>query len=1661
MSSAHDRLVSLIEFAQQSARLRSKFVSSVAQHRLFSMHEHEIQGLPGIHLDLHDAEGDDEVWLSVERLHPDPPPRIKSEILRPWVEVQDLPTEPPKLLGQIDLRFLGATTAAPETGQNSKAGITSSAGAKVGDSLSFVSLADFAKASIVRSQFSDYLDSEWRPWAEREKPRRRSIQLYSKLFTLKQQLEGGIVESQIELVWGAGICVWNCDGMRVAYPLVTRLVELALDPENGNLKVRPRQADARLEIDWCSGVENCEVSVLEKTAKDHFAAVTTTFSPFDQSTFESLLRSAATTLDAHGVYWPETVPSEDRSIPDADEHLKVTNTWVVFARPRTQGVFLQDLEKLKEAIQESEGKEELPPAVKALVTDPETTSREIDLPEFRGLSVAYAGESGSSSPKSKVRDLYFPKAFNDEQVRIVQLLEVFNGVVVQGPPGTGKTHTIANVICHFLANGKRVLVTSMKDPALAVLQEQLPEEIRPLSIALLASEHGGMKQFEHAIHKIASEVQSLDLGATKREILRLQERIEALHGSLAGIDRKISDWARRNLAKIRLDDQEIDPQDAAREVVSNEALLGLIPDEIGVAPTFAPRFSDSEIVQLREARRELGIDIDYLHASLPQLVEFPEARALLDAHVDLCELEKLKLGIERGEVPTLADSGPDTLARAANLAVLVETLRGLREEVVRANQAWTNDARENLRRKEKAELFKMLEALGAELNAESAAQKSFLARPVETPGEVERDLEVRAAIGNLAEGRSPFGLIAGLLGKSEQKRRLRGILILGNPPASAADWRQVLAFLDHLQRLRALALRWNQLAAPIGLAPVPGDAAEGGLKAAELYGLYAKVRAIVQAESDLRDQAVRVFPRWPHHRLVSEDAEKLDDLERALRHHLAKNRLANVWNTMGRFSKVLDGRQGRVVEDLRRFLKETLGNSQVSEATLQSTWSALMTELSRVLALKSALATVRDVCALIEDSGASQFAESLRQPLQGAHDPLLPDNLKSVWRVRRLASHLDSIDAHLALKKLAREREELSTDLARAYRDIVGKRTWLNLTQNASHSVRAALQGYLNAIMKIGKGTGKRAVRYRQDARKAAELANPAVPAWIMPHYRVSESLPPRIGCFDLVVIDEASQSDLTALPAMLRAKKILVVGDDKQVSPEGVGLEEDKVRNLMGRFLADQVPTFGPQMAPDRSMYDLFKVVFAGSSVTLKEHFRCVTSIIEYSKREFYNHELRPLRIPRASERLDPPLIDVVVENGFRTEDVNLPEVRFIVDEIRHIVADPRMKDRSIGVVSLLADKQAFAVWERLTAEVGPDVIRRHQIACGDARTFQGKERDIMFLSMVSAPNDVGAPPTRATFEQRFNVAASRARDRMYLVRSVGPENLSDADKLRRSLIAHFSSPFAQDEVRAADLRKLCESPFEREMYDELISRGYLVTPQVGVGQYRIDLVVEGGNDERLAIECDGDQYHGADQWASDMRRQRVLERAGWVFWRCFASAFLRRRGHVIEDLQKSLRERGIEPVGAAGARRSIHTERRTVSPSMEKRATLNAFQECPTVATSSEIPPVGPQGARADFVAPPLRSVTATDRPAAERTAAPLDAQQTLFSRRESDDLDPKMLREVEQLCRGQNLKSADHRAKLGALWVYHLGTEGPVAARLKELGFKFANNKGWWIK
>jgi very-short-patch-repair endonuclease len=92
------------------------------------------------------------------------------------------------------------------------------------------------------------------------------------------------------------------------------------------------------------------------------------------------------------------------------------------------------------------------------------------------------------------------------------------------------------------------------------------------------------------------------------------------------------------------------------------------------------------------------------------------------------------------------------------------------------------------------------------------------------------------------------------------------------------------------------------------------------------------------------------------------------------------------------------------------------------------------------------------------------------------------------------------------------------------------------------------------------------------------------------------------------------------------------------------------------------------------------------------------------------------------------------------------------------------------------------------------------------------------------------------------------------------------------------------------ADPEAACTNDFERAVLRRLRERGLQPIPQYRIGNFRIDFVMSTSDGRRLAVECDGDRYHGAESFAADLRRQAVLERVGnATFVRVRSSVFHR----------------------------------------------------------------------------------------------------------------------------------------------------------------------------
>jgi very-short-patch-repair endonuclease len=1175
----------------------------------------------------------------------------------------------------------------------------------------------------------------------------------------------------------------------------------------------------------------------------------------------------------------------------------------------------------------------------ALVSEPSDEPLAFQAVSFRGISSR--GDTGGSH---KPQDLFFPLPYNEEQVTIVKNLTHAAGVAVQGPPGTGKTHTIANIICHYLAQGKRVLVTSRGDAALNVLQEKIPDEVRSLTVALLASDREGVRQFQASIETIQHRVSQLNPELTMREIERCQSSIDRAHSELLSIDRRINEIALHQLSEIEVDGVPMRAQRLAELVQSGNELHGWFDDAVSLTPEFAPPFDDSEAGRIRQARRTLGADLVYVDKRIPSAENFPSVEEISRLHDLLAEKNRIEDELHNEELAALKAFTPKTLDNARAFLQSIDGALELLTDIEEAGEEWPFALRAKCQKSTFDSERRALEELLSGLDEIVSARAEFLMHPVSMADEVFDNSKSLEAIKNAADTGKPFGLLS--FGAADAKRYIQGVRIDGKPPARAEEWAHVHRYVILHSKVRAFCIRWNGVTELLSLPPLNGGLA--GLRQIEVTATLAQKAHRLATHFDvvLSTQALDVFAALPDE-LSGGTRSELEALRQRIVQILTLDELSQAPVRLAQLTEKLAGCSGPVVDAMRSFVESSLGDGTLSNASVASQYTELLAELRRIAGLASEMGCIREGAQQIAEAGAPKLAERVRSvPIASSGDDVVfPVTWRDAWNWARMKEHLDRIEDRAELRSLGERRRELETGLARFYREMVAKSAWLATKKNATPRILQALAGYAIAVRKIGQGTGPNATRYRRDARQAMFDAAGAVPCWIMNHTRISEAMPPEVGMFDLIIVDEASQSDLWALPAILRGKKILVVGDDKQVSPDGGFIEAGRIQELRQRFLSKQ--PYAAEMTPEKSLYDLAARVFAATQIMLREHFRCIPPIIAYSNRTFYKGQIQPLRIPRASERIEPPLVDIYVKGGVRdAHDCNQQEAEAIADEINAILANEKLKGRTIGVVSLLGAEQAKLIDSVVIRKCDAGELRRRKFLCGDARTFQGSERHIMFLSLVVDSLNCKALSGNM-FDQRFNVAASRAQDRMYLVRSVQLSDLSDKD-LRTGLLAHFDNPLVVDKAEAELLIDRCESGFEKQVYSELVSRGYRVTPQVKTGAYRIDMVVEGQGDLRLAIECDGDEFHGPDRWQHDLSRQRVLERAGWVFWRCFASTWVLRKDEVMEELVQFLYRMGIEPLGAIETasriveKRVFKPESDTLDLQSEQSANANDTEAC-----------------------------------------------------------------------------------------------------------------------
>lgn len=457
--------------------------------------------------------------------------------------------------------------------------------------------------------------------------------------------------------------------------------------------------------------------------------------------------------------------------------------------------------------------------------------------------------------------------------------------------------------------------------------------------------------------------------------------------------------------------------------------------------------------------------------------------------------------------------------------------------------------------------------------------------------------------------------------------------------------------------------------------------------------------------------------------------------------------------------------------------------------------------------------------------------------------------------------------------------------------------------------------------------------KFPHDKFNALKNAFPCIIAGIRDF---AEYVPLEPNLFDILIIDEASQVSISqAFPAMLRARKVVVLGDQNQfsnvkTSNASLAINQQYVGDLINVFRKEFEAS-----ANDLERVRMFNIKtsvldfvdqHANFAIMLKKHFRGYPELIDFSSKYFYGHDLQAVKI--RGKPIDEVIVFDEIEHDGKAEifgNTNTLEAKFILDELRNLLHIP--EPPSVGIVTPFTDQQKLISKMVYEDEDREKFLSDLKLKIMTFDSCQGEERDQIWYSLVATnennklshifPKDLEKAEDVETVLrlQRLNVGFSRAKEQTRFIHSMGISQLSGAFGIA---VRHFNQ--VRDAALSAPSHDQVDSnsPMEVKLLDWLkqtrffrdMGKSLRVTPQFKIGEYlkqldpgyshplyRVDFLLqlktEAGRIQNIILEYDGFKEHfdNLEEIDSsnyqyyyregDIEREKILEGYGYKILR------------------------------------------------------------------------------------------------------------------------------------------------------------------------------------
>ncbi|MBL58011.1 MAG: hypothetical protein CMP61_12565 [Flavobacteriales bacterium] len=433
-------------------------------------------------------------------------------------------------------------------------------------------------------------------------------------------------------------------------------------------------------------------------------------------------------------------------------------------------------------------------------------------------------------------------------------------------------------------------------------------------------------------------------------------------------------------------------------------------------------------------------------------------------------------------------------------------------------------------------------------------------------------------------------------------------------------------------------------------------------------------------------------------------------------------------------------------------------------------------------------------------------------------------------------------------------------------------------------------KAYYNSLKFFSKvlsaRTGRKRKEYYQNIRISELQAT--FPIWLSKLSGLSKCLPLDENQFDLVIIDEASQCDIpSCLPALQRAKRAVFVGDPKQL----------RFISFMPKFkehsLQEKHNVFADYKGNSILDFAIDSLQESDQIVMLNEHFRCHPSIINFSNEEFYFKGLNVMKLTPSSHQNSKQLFQRI--NGKRTKaGVNKEEIDYIIEEIKKIIEEEvllaRKMKTKIGIISPFRH-QADAIAKVLIDSFTSEEINKHQIRCSTPYSFQGQERDIIFISISLDGDSHGSAFAYMNKEDVFNVCVTRAKHKQVVVYSFDMETLANHHLIKKM----YQLELKEDQKWIKPTEE--KDAFSKEIIKTLENMKFEIFPRFQFSSLDVDLLVK-RNNRFIGIDLIG--YPGEMASEFKLERYSMLNRAGFKTYPLPYSYWKLNKENVIDELKR-----------------------------------------------------------------------------------------------------------------------------------------------------------------